>query len=130
MNDVRVFVRRDLEVERKTNSTLDLLIKDFKKYKAGATISYFGKDVPYHEPRPYAERAKLRHVHILDRLQTVRVRQSGNASDSVLIYTAGSMTPNTYYILDYLADKAHAEAQRHEYMAWIIEKAESFRMKF
>jgi hypothetical protein len=125
---VRVFVTKTLEGERKLNSDLDSLIKDFRLYKEGARIPYFGKEVPYRRPAPYAEKAGLMHIHILDKLKVVKMR-SGNTSDSVLIYTEGSMNQNTYYIIDYVPDGAHARARGKEYMSWLIDTAESFRMK-
>ncbi len=127
-NEVRIFVRKELQSERVTNPFLDSLITKFKEYKSGVLDPHFGKDVPYHKPAPYTERARLRHVHILQRVQTIRIRHS-NTSDSVLVYTEASMTPNTYYIIDYLADKAHEKARDLEYMDWLIEKAEAFRTR-
>lgn len=124
--DVRVFISKELQRERVTNPVLDSLITKFKAYKAGVFDPHFGKDVPYHKPAPYAERAKLRHVHILQRVKTIRISHS-DTSDSVLIYTEASMTPNTYYIIDYLADKAHERAREADYMNWLISKAEAFR---
>lgn len=81
-----------------------------------------------HTPKPHAERARLRHVHILNHVHTLRLHSS-NTSDSVIIYTEASMHPNTYYIIDYLADKAHEKARAPVYMDWLISKAEAFRMR-
>lgn len=130
--DATIFVRQELAFDRTTNHTLDLLIKDFKKYKEGIDIAYFGKDVPYHEPRPYAERACLQHVHILNSVRTVKVRS--NTSDSVLIYTEASMHPNTYYIIDFINNGAHWATDKNnpaskEYLQWLINRAEAFRDK-
>lgn len=123
---VNVYIHKELAEIRKTNTFVNSLIDDFKAYKKGNQPSYFGKDVPYHEPRPYAERAKLRHVHILGAVRAVRMK---NTSDSVLIYTEASMTPNTYYVIDYIDIGAHKKANDSSYMEWLIEMAESFRMK-
>ncbi|GAB58795.1 type II toxin-antitoxin system YafO family toxin [Rheinheimera nanhaiensis] len=125
---VRVFVRDVLNNERKHNQDLDLLIRDFKRYKEGERVNYFGKDVPYHEPRPYAENAGLRHVHILDRVKVVRFG-AGNTSDAALIYTEGATSINTYYLIDFIPSGAHAEANKAEYMSWLINTAEAFRNK-
>lgn len=127
IHGVRVYVRKELDQERKINAALAQLIDDFKSYKRGEHVSYFGKDVPYHDPKPYAERAKLRHVHILARVRSIRV--GGSSSDSALVYTEGSMVPNAYYVIDYLEANAHARARDPAYMAWLIETAEAFRMK-
>ncbi|WP_157496710.1 type II toxin-antitoxin system YafO family toxin [Hahella ganghwensis] len=124
---VTVFVRKELDQESQTNSELRALISDFKRYKSGVQVTYFGKDVPYHDPKPYAERAKLRHVHVLDKVKTVRVR--AGTSDSALIYTEASMTPNTYYVIDFIVDGAHQKARDFSYMNWLIDKAEQFRMR-
>lgn len=126
LREIRVFVRDSLNEERKRNKDLDLLIRDFKKYKEGHRIPYFGKEVPYHEPRPYAEDAGLMHLHILDKVKAVSFR-TGNTSDSALIYTEGAITLNTFYIIDFLENGAHAEARKPEYMSWLINAAEAFR---
>lgn len=126
-NSVKVFIRRELDQESQTNGELRALISDFKCYKSGASVPYFGKDVPYHDPKPYAERARLRHIHILDKVKTVQVR--AGTSDSVLIYTEASMTPNVFYIIDFISDGAHKKARDFGYMNWLIEKAEEFRMR-
>ncbi|WP_226916264.1 hypothetical protein [Pseudoalteromonas undina] len=55
IKDVTLFVQAALNDERKHNKDLDLLIKDFKRYKAGNRVNCFGKDVPYHKPSPMAE---------------------------------------------------------------------------
>tara|TARA_R100001443_G_scaffold96038_5_gene102826 strand:+ start:17870 stop:18268 length:399 start_codon:yes stop_codon:yes gene_type:complete len=125
---VRVFVRDVLNNERKHNQDLDLLIQDFKRYKEGDRVNYFGKDVPYHEPRPYAENAGLRHVHILDRVKVVRFG-AGNTSDAALIYTEGATSINTYYLIDFIPSGAHAAVQEDSYMRWLIRTAEDFRNK-
>ena len=39
------------------------------------------------------------------------------------------MNQNTYYIIDYVPDGAHERARGKEYMSWLIDTAESFRMK-
>jgi hypothetical protein len=66
------------------------------------------------------------HIHILDKIKTLKLGQS-DTSDSVLIYTEGATSINTYFIIDFLVDGAHAQARRHEYMSWLIDKAEAFR---
>ncbi|WP_202862827.1 type II toxin-antitoxin system YafO family toxin [Microbulbifer sp. A4B17] len=124
---IKVFVRKELDQESQSNSDLRALISDFKRWKSGNTVHYFGKDVPYHDPKPYAERAKLRHVHILDKVKTVHIR--AGTSDSALIYTEASMTPNTYYVIDFIAAGAHQKARDFNYMNWLIDKAEQFRMR-
>ncbi|EKO3828885.1 MULTISPECIES: type II toxin-antitoxin system YafO family toxin [Vibrio] len=124
--DVKIYVTRALSEERKLNKDLDLLIHDFKRHKQGHRISYFGKEVPYHRPAPAAEDAGLMHIHILDKIKTLKLGQS-DTSDSVLIYTEGATSINTYFIIDFLVDGAHAQARRHEYMSWLIDKAEAFR---
>ncbi len=82
--DVKVYVTRALSEERKLNKDLDLLIHDFKRHKQGHRVSYFGKEVPYHRPVPAAEDAGLMHIHILDKVKTLKLGHS-NTSDSVLI---------------------------------------------
>ncbi|HGS5165195.1 TPA: type II toxin-antitoxin system YafO family toxin [Vibrio harveyi] len=124
--DVKIYVTRALSEERKLNKDLDLLIHDFKRHKQGHRISYFGKEVPYHRPAPAAEDAGLMHIHILDEIKTLKLGQS-DTGDSVLIYTEGATSINTYFIIDFLVDGAHAQARRHEYMGWLIDKAEAFR---
>lgn len=97
-------------------------------------ITYFGKDVPYHDPRPYAERAGIKHVHLLSRVRTVKMRS--DSSDRALVYTEGATHPDTYYIIDLLAKNARARASSRvpepalgnkTYIEWVIEKAEEFR---
>ena len=124
----RVFVREVLNNERKQNADLDLLIKDFKRYKEGERVVYFGKDVPYHEPRPYVEQAGLRHVHVLDRIKAVRFR-AGDTSDAALIYTEGATSINTYYLIDFIPTGVHKTVQDDNYMSWLIRTAEDFRNK-
>lgn len=124
--DVKVFVRPSLDREKLTNKDLSDLITDFKKYKSGEKVHYFGKDVPYHEPRPYAENAGLRHVHILDKIKSLKLGHS-NTSDSALVYTEGATHPNTYFIIDFIDDNAHNVARSHDYMNWLLSEAEKFR---
>ena len=133
----RVFVRRDLRELRQADKNLDQLIKDFVSYINGEDIYYFGKDVPYHEPRPRAEDAGLRHIHILDKVKAVKIRR--RSSDSVLVYTEGATTPNTYYFIDFLPSGAHERASSRvrepelgnlTYMEWLIKEAENFRNNF
>ena len=57
---------------------------------------------------------------------SIKLRHS-NTSDSVLIYTEGATSINTYFIIDFLVDGAHAQARKPEYMNWLIDKAEAFR---
>lgn len=123
----KIYTHKFLADERKNNPFLDNLIKDFELYKDGKLdMSFFGKDVPFHEPRPLAERAKLRHVHILQQIRSVHV---GGRSDCFLVYTEASMHPNSYYIIDYIESGAHAKARDAGYMNWLINMAEAFRMK-
>lgn len=126
--EVSLFIRTELQEERRVNVQLDALLTKFKSYIAGVPDPQFGKDVPYHDPKPYAERAKLRHVHILKHVSTIKIHSS-DASDSVIIYTEGSMTPDAFYVIDYLSDKAHETARDPVYMDWLIKKAEAFRMR-
>lgn len=128
VKSARVFVREALNNERKHNQDLDLLIKDFKRYKEGERVVYFGKDVPYHEPRPYAENAGIRHVHVLERIKAVRFR-AGDTSDAALIYTEGATSINTYYLIDFIPTGAHKAVQDDSYMSWLIRTAEDFRNK-
>lgn len=134
---VRVFVSRVLQEQRKTNTYLDQVLKDFALYKGGQVIAYFGRDVPYHDPRPYAERAGIRHVHLLSGIRTVRMRS--DTSDRALVYTEGASHPDTYYIIDLLVSQAHAKASSRvpdpglgnkTYIEWVIDKAEAFRDRF
>ncbi len=126
-DNISIFVRAELQEERKVNQLLDTLIQKFKSYIGGTPNRLFGKDVPYHDPKPYAEKAGLRHVHILNHVHTIRLH-STSTSDSVIIYTEASMHPNTYYIIDYLADNAHERA-RDPILEWLISKAKSSRMR-
>lgn len=123
----KIYTHKFLAEERKTNNFLDALLKDFEQFKEGKLdVSFFGKDVPFHEPRPRAERANLRHVHILQNIKSIRV---GGTSDCFLVYTEASMSPKTYYIIDYIASGAHEKARDAGYMNWLIKMAEEFRMK-
>lgn len=124
--DVKVYVTKALSEERKINKDLDLLIHDFKRHKQGHRVPYFGKEVPYHRPAPAAQDAGLMHIHILDKIKTLKLGH-GNTSDSVLIYTEGATNINTYFIIDCLVDGAHMQARKPEYMSWLIDKAEAFR---
>lgn len=124
--DVKVYVTKSLSRERLHNKDLDLLISDFKRHKQGERIPYFGKEVPYHRPAPAAENAGLMHIHILGKVKTIKLGH-GTTSNSVLIYTEGATSINTYYIIDFLADNAHEQARKPEYMSWLIDKAEAFR---
>ncbi|SBS26128.1 putative toxin YafO [Marinomonas spartinae] len=135
-NNVRLFIRRELQEERDNNQYLDQVLNDFKLYKSGQNITYFGKDVPYHDPRPYAERAGIRHVHLLDNVRTLKMQGRGNTSDRAIVYTEASMNPNMFYVIDLLNENAHAQASSRvrdpllgnkTYIEWVIEKAEQFR---
>lgn len=126
IKDVTLFVQAALNDERKHNKDLDLLIKDFKRYKAGNRVNCFGKDVPYHKSSPMAENAGIKHVHILDRVKYLSLG-SGNTSDSVIVYTEGATSVNTYYIIDFIADGAHEKGRDKDYIEWVIQKAEDFR---
>ena len=121
--EVTLFIQESLNAERKHNKDLDTLIRDFKKYKSGGRVDYLGKDVPYHKPSPMAENAGLIHVHVLDKIKSVKFR----TSDSVIIYTEGATTINTFYIIDFIDNGAHEKARNKEYMNWVIRKAEEFR---
>ena len=124
LKKISLYIQASLNEERKHNKDLDALIKDFKEYKAGKRVRCFGKDVPYHRPKPMAENAGLRHVHVLNKIKSVNLSFT---SDSVLIYTEGATNINTFYIIDFIADGAHEKANNFEYMGWIIDKAEAFR---
>jgi mRNA interferase YafO len=122
-----IYTHKTLAEERKTNQFLDALLTDFALFKDGKLdASFFGKDVPFHQPMPQAERAMLRHIHILQQIKSIHV---GGTSDSFLVYTEASMHANTYYIIDYIASGAHEKARNINYMNWLINMAESFRMK-
>jgi len=71
-----------------------------------------------------AENAGLMHVHVLKKIKSVNLSFT---SDSVLIYTEGATSINTFYIIDFIADGAHEKARDFEYMGWVIDKAEAFR---
>ena len=73
LKKISLFVEASLNGERQHNKDLDLLIKDFKKYKEGGAVRTFGKDVPYHRPRPMAENAGLMHVHVLKKIKSVNL---------------------------------------------------------
>lgn len=124
--DVKVFISHTLNKERLINKELDLLINDFKKHKQGVLVKYFGKEVPYHRPSPDAENAKLMHIHVLDKIKTLKMRHK-TTSDSVLIYTEAATHINTYYIIDFIANDAHEKARDFKYMNWLIDQAEQFR---
>ncbi|EPA1954932.1 type II toxin-antitoxin system YafO family toxin [Vibrio alginolyticus] len=96
------------------------------RHKQGHQISYFGKEVPYHRPAPAAKDVGLMHIHILDKVKTLKLGYI-NTSDSVLIYTEDATCINTYFIIDFLVDGAHAPARRPESMSWLIDKVEAFR---
>lgn len=126
LKEITLFVQAALNEERKFNKDLDLLIKDFKRYKSGLRINCFGKDVPYHRPKPMAENAGVKHVHVLDKVKYLRFA-AGDTSDSVIVYTEGATSVNTYYIIDFIADGAHEKGRDKGYMEWVIKKAEEFR---
>ncbi|WP_226916266.1 type II toxin-antitoxin system YafO family toxin [Pseudoalteromonas undina] len=69
---------------------------------------------------------KIKHVHILDRVKYLSLG-SGNTSDSVIVYTEGATSVNTYYIIDFIADGAHEKGRDKDYIEWVIQKAEDFR---
>ncbi|MFU2508826.1 type II toxin-antitoxin system YafO family toxin [Pseudoalteromonas sp. ASV78] len=121
--EITLFIQESLNAERKHNKDLDILIRDFKKYKSGGRVDYLGKDVPYHKPQPMAENAGLMHVHVLDKVKSVKFR----TSDSVIIYTEGATSINTFYIIDFIDNGAHEKARNKDYMNWVIKKAEEFR---
>ena len=121
--EITLFIQESLNAERKHNKDLDTLIRDFKKYKSGGRVDYLGKDVPYHKPHPMAENAGLMHVHVLDKVKSVKFR----TSDSVIIYTEGATSINTFYIIDFIDHGAHEKARNKDYMNWVIKKAEEFR---
>ncbi|TCI02200.1 hypothetical protein EZV61_14790 [Corallincola luteus] len=123
-----VFVHPRLKVEGIVNSTLSALVKDFIKYKSGEYIHYFGKDVGYIRPEPYAERAELKHLHVLDKVKSIQMR--GNTSNAALIYTVAATRLNTYCIIDFVAEEAHETARDMKQMREWIAAAESFRDKF
>lgn len=120
---ITLFVQTSLNAERQHNKDLDALISDFKKYKSGGRVDYLGKDVPYHRPQPMAEDAGLMHVHVLDKIKSVKFR----TSDSVIVYTEGASSINTFYIIDFIAGGAHKKARNKDYMNWVIKKAKEFR---
>ncbi|MCS6236182.1 hypothetical protein G3495_13760 [Shewanella baltica] len=126
LKEITLFVQAALNEERVHNKDLDLLIKDFKRYKAGHRVNCFGKDVPYHKPQPMAENAGIKHVHVLDKVNYLSLG-AGNTSDSVIVYTEGATSVNTFYIIDFIADGAHKQGRDKEYMEWVISKAEDFR---
>jgi len=124
--DVKVFISHELNKERLINKELNLFINDFKKHKQGVLIKYFGKEVPYHRPSPDSENAKLMHIHILNKIKTLKMRNK-TTSDSVLIYTEAATHINTYYIIDFIANGAYEKARDFKYMNWLIDQAEQFR---
>ena len=95
-------IRPALHKQAQEKSILSELIDEFQIFKKGEQSPRFGIDVPYHNPRPYAEWAKLMHTHIL--LKDAHAI----ASDRTPIPSLGNIS----------------------YIEWAIKQAEKFRDQF
>lgn len=132
-SDIKVFTRRSLHELSKNNKQLKDIIKDFKAYKEGYKVKSFGRDAPFHRPKPAAELAELMHVHLMNHpkskiLTAAKITDPYYlTSDSFLIYSKGFFNPKYYYIIDYLEKEAHSKVEDMDYMRWLIKQAESFR---
>ncbi|MGI9280054.1 MAG: type II toxin-antitoxin system YafO family toxin [Endozoicomonas sp.] len=131
--DVKIYTRRTLHELSRENKQLQKIIEDFKAYKKGYRVRSFGRDAPFHRPKPSAELAELMHVHLMHSpkaqlLDVVKVSDPYyQTSDSFLIYSKGFFNPEHYYIIDYIEKDAHAKVEDMNYMRWLIDQAESFR---
>jgi len=143
--DVKVFLHRALEEQRKENVFLRQLINDFKAHKEGALIPYFGRETSYERP-PSIIDSELLHIHILHessrayRQQQAAIRR-GNPRDPfglrcdmdrpehdrALIYTIGLANRNYYYVLDYFSGNAHELANNSDRMRELAKRADAFR---
>ena len=131
--EVKVFTRKSLHEQSKENKQLKKIIDDFKAYKKGAHVKSFGRDAPFHRPRPSAELAELMHIHLLRNpksqlIDAVKITDPYYLkSNSFLIYSRGFLNKNYYYILDYLEKDAHQKVEDMDYMRWLVDQAEIFR---
>lgn len=132
-SDVKVFTRRNLHELSKRNTQLQKIIEDFKAYKEGYRVKSFGRDAPFHRPKPSAELAELMHVHLMNnpKAQILDVAKVTDpyylTSDSFLVYSKGFFNPKHYYIIDYIEKDAHTKVEDMNYMRWLVEQAEFFR---
>lgn len=148
MSEVKVFIHQALEEERKVNSFLQSLIEDFKAYKKGDFIPYFGRDAQYMTPNTVRD-ANILHIHILHQSSKAFQRQQaaigrGNPLeqfglrcdmdrpefDRALVYTTGYYNENYYYILDFFSKNAHELASSNSVMNELVKRAINFRNKF
>ena len=131
--DLKFFVRKPLQEASKVNAALKKVIEDFKAYKKGFHTPAFGREAPFHDPRPAAEQAELMHIHLLSNKQIKHLRVAKinssyrKTSDSFLVYTVGFLSSNKFYLIDYIENGAHSKTKDMDYMRWLISQAESFR---
>ena len=131
--DFKFFVRKQLQEISKENKLLKRIVEDFKAYKKGAKTPAFGREAPFHDPKPSAEEAELMHIHVLGEGQIKQFKIAKintpyrKTSDSFLVYTTGFLNINYFYIIDYIEKGAHSKTRDMDYMRWLINQAESFR---
>ena len=131
--ELKFFLRKPLQEASKVNKALKKIIEDFKAYKNGAKTPAFGREAPFHNPKPATEQAELMHIHLLSDAQIKHLRVAKinasyrKTSDSFLIYTSGFFNSNQFYIIDYIEEYAHTKTRDMDYMRWLITQAESFR---
>lgn len=118
---IKVFIAPSLQ----DNPHVQLLAKDFKRFKSGMEPEYMGmgKDVPFHWPASVVA-AEVQHVHLVPLDSTCRT------SDEFLVYTQGFEHPQYYLLLAIFNPNAHELSNNTLLMSQLADVAEAFRSQF
>ncbi|WP_020405059.1 type II toxin-antitoxin system YafO family toxin [Hahella ganghwensis] len=125
MSNIQVKLHPSLNDAYQENLYFRQLVQDFKLFKKGVLIPYFGRDASYDYPQSIRD-AGLLHIHILhDSSKAFQRRQKAMAqnryidpysltcdigdppNDKALVYTKGFLNENLFLILDFFSANAH-----------------------
>jgi len=111
---------------------LNNLKADFKKYKEGLGLPLtFGRDVPYDHMNTLSilKLEEVMHLHLGNfKSHVQQFRRTSNKAH--LVYCAGVLETDHYFLIAILKPDAHALAKNRQYMIPIGQMAENFRNRY
>lgn len=118
-----------------TNTELDALVNDFKRYKlTGNPPEFFGRDIPYDHPNnlPTVLAEEIKHIHLGSKdnplpLQKIQFYQT---SDTHFVYCQGALNENCYLLMAILSPNGHEQAKSRDIMFKLGIMAEKFINQF